>query len=142
MPRPLTLGRRAFVALLLTFGLALMHGGIGQATACNSMAAMANANMAPSMTTSGSVVASAAPEVEMVDHHQPGHDPATAHASGMCVAAPAGSSGGGSKAWTSAAAPASYNYLGQPQRPATTTRATGREPPAPDLVSVLNVNRR
>lgn len=132
--------RRALIALVLAFGLALMHGGIGQAVACSGMAQMApeampTADELPHGHDADSVV-------DHSQHREPGDQPVSSHGSDMCMSTPATASGGDSKAGPSVIALTQAAFIGQPQHTPTICRATGREPPAPDLVSVLCVNRR
>lgn len=139
MPSVSVVVRRGLVTTVLAFALILMHGGIGQAMACAGMdqrAAMEAATSSAHAMTSDSS--------NMVDrcspHHQPGGRPAV-HSAEMCLSTPAGSGGGGSKAGTVAPVVREHPMPTSPTYVGTITRAGGREPPAPDLVSVLCVNR-
>lgn len=134
-----SLPRRVLVAPLLALGLILMHGGIGQAMACSAMAQMASAPSMDSRTMAHGHDASTV--VDHSEHHEPGNQPVTAHASGMCVGTPATTGGGDFKAGAGADATAAV-FVSPPRHTISISRATGREPPAPDLVSVLCVIRR
>lgn len=132
--------RRTLIALVLAFGLAMMHGGIGQAMACSGMSQMTSIAMPPAAELPQGHDAESA--VDHTKHHEPGDQPVSAHGGAMCASTPAISSGGDTKAGASAVALVPTAFIGQPQHTITVSRATGREPPPPDLVSVLCVNRR
>lgn len=133
--------RRTLTALVLAFGLALMHGGIGQAMACSGMSQMASMTMPAATDLVHGHDASSA--VDHTAHHEPGDKPVAAHGDGMCMSTPATASGGDSKAGPSTVAAYVLPYAtGQPQHKVTISAATGREPPAPDLISELCVIRR
>jgi hypothetical protein len=138
MPSVSGVVRRGLVTTVLAFALVLMHGGIGQAMACAGMDQMATVDAATSNAQAMKPDSS-----HMVDrhsqHHQPGGRP-TAHSAEMCVSTPAGS-GAGSKAGPAVPVTLEHPTLTTSTYVGTVTRASGREPPAPDLVSVLCVNR-
>jgi hypothetical protein len=140
--------RRVLVPLLVALGLLLMHGGIGQAVACTGMSGSSAATpmeiptatpMGP--TPAGHPVAAGTQSSQAV-HHQVANDPLGGHHNQMCLSTPTKTSGGGPNAAPALLGAAVPQALVGPRRPATVTRATGREPPAPDLMSVLCVIRR
>lgn len=132
--------RRAMVALVLAFGLALMHGGIGQAMACSGMSQMASMAMPTGVQLAQDHEADAA--IDHSKHHEPGDKPVAAHAGTMCVSTPAISGGGDTKAGATTALLTPSAFGGQPQHVVTISEATGRQPPPPDLISELCVIRR
>ena len=141
----LRLWRRVVAPLLVAIGLVLMHGGVGQAQACQDMSAMAQQAAVDQAMSGAEPIQMAGHDSQLTalhsQHHQPGHDPVGTHASGMCVSAPAACSGGDPK---SGPAITSIDRVPRitPTGVMSIRRATGRHPPAPDLVSVLCVNRR
>lgn len=138
-----TAARRAAVVLAVAFGLALMHAGVGQVMACDARTSMTST--AASMGSMDSMPPMTVGHPTEPRHAEPGHPgqpPVAAHGGQMCLSTPAGAS---VKASTSAPAVASLTVPAASWRPrhhAGLTRATGREPPHPDLVRVLCVNRR
>lgn len=137
---------RALMPLLVALGLTLMHGGIGQAAVCHDMSGMSSGmtGSAP-MPATGTEASTTAGRLsaEHAHHHQPSLPPLTAHGADMCMAEPVSASGGGPKpspqSITLAGPPAAVSVVGSPP---TMTLARGQIPPAPDVVSVLCVNRR
>lgn len=132
--------RRTLIALVVAFGLAMMHGGVGQAMACTGMAGMASQAMpTEAQLADGHDVSSA---VDHSQHHEPANPPTSAHASGVCVTTPVMGCGGDSNTGGMAAALTPTSFVGQPQHAVTVSNETGRTPLPPDLVSELCVSRR
>jgi hypothetical protein len=138
MTNVLTLSRRALVAAVLAVGLALMHGGPGQALACNGMSAAAT----KAKHQHGSQMPARDPMASgrHAQHHQPVDQPKGLSSPDQCLATPSSPSSGGSKVGPAASA-------ALPRQPQADSRCllsdyVSPELAAPDLVSVLCVNRR
>lgn len=132
--------RRTLTALVLAFGLALMHGGVGQAIACTEMSRMASQTMPTEAQLAHGHDARSA--VDHAEHHQTANPPTSAHVSGTCVSTPVTCSGGDFKAGAAAPVASPLSFGGQPQHAVTISKATGRTPLPPDLVTDLCVIRR
>lgn len=135
--RGLTLGlHRALTPLLALLGLLLMHGGIGPAVACTGMS---DSSMTVRMEMTQGMPATAPPTVVWTGMPI-AKPPVAGHHGDMCLSTLTEKGG-----LSHAAPPQPVAVLREPpttSRNLAVTRATGREPPAPDLVSVLCVIRR
>jgi hypothetical protein len=145
--------RRGTIALLVAIGLLLMHGGIGPAFACTGMpggmTAQPMSHIATHLTTTD---ANAGGDVaaQQSQHHQPATQLATqlatqplgGHHGEMCTSTPAGGESGGPSAAPGQVATLTSAQLILDHLQPRPSRATGRHPPNPDLVSVLCVIRQ
>lgn len=136
---------RSLAAAVVAIGLALMHGGVGQAMTCDGLSTSAMSPIpaaTPSMNGAGSDSGgdhSMAVQVAPKESHP---SPVNAHVPEMCVATAdtPPTQMAGSSAKPTASTGAIHHFIDD--RSLNARHRSGRQPPSSNVVAVLCVNRR